>query len=382
MIATARRLKRTANRHAGKLLLGGLTTVGAYNWRLWQCDKMLADRLRHDWPLVPVLSRTPKVSALVAAWNEHAHIDAHLRSFLALAYPDIELVLCAGGADDTLERAWCYACDRIIVLEQYTGEGKQRALARCLEHATGEIIYLTDADCRYSDEALVRLLAPLVDEGESATTGNSRPLDEQRNKLLPAYLWASTVMSSVQGSDYSEGLLGRNAAITRQAIARIGGLDFVARTGTDYQLARRLIAAGIRIRYVRPSIVSSEFPESLVEYRRRQSRWLRNLLIYGRRYGVRNDVKVTTQTVATGTLMTLMPLAAFAVGSTVLAIWSVLVAHAATSKLRYILFTSQLYRQTIQARLLAILVPLTVIDFVIWAFPLLDLANPRKREQW
>lgn len=105
-------LHQTANRNLGKLFIIGFVGVIAYNMRQWQRDKALAERLRSQRGPAPALAHTPKVSALVAAWNEAAHIDAHIQSFLALAYPDIELVLCAGGSDDTFLRAQRYLGER------------------------------------------------------------------------------------------------------------------------------------------------------------------------------------------------------------------------------------------------------------------------------
>ncbi|HEX6292757.1 MAG TPA: glycosyltransferase family 2 protein [Herpetosiphonaceae bacterium] len=382
MIALLQNLNRRLTRHASTLLLAGLIGVAGYNWRLWQRDKALADRLRAEQPPTPRLRRAPNVSALVAAWNERDRIEAHLRSFLALRYPDIELILCAGGSDGTLERARLYADERVLVLEQRPGEGKQRALARCLDHASGEIIYLTDADCLYDDQALARLLAPLIDGEEHAATGCSRPLDEQQGRLLPMYLWISDVMASARGSEYSSGILGRNAALTRQALDRIGGLAWEARTGTDYQLARRLLGADIAIRNVRTSVVASEYPATLRIYRHKQSRWLRNLLLHGRRYGAADDVRLTLQTVATGALMLAIPAAAWPLGRLILVPWSLLVAHAVGSKLRYAGFAARLYRRRLPLRLFAGLLPLTLIDFAIWASPILDLLHPKRRERW
>jgi len=382
MSTPVHRLYRAANRNAGWLLLGGLGVVSLHNWRLWTHDRAFAERLRTERPAAPGLSFAPKVSALVAAWNEAEHIDAHIRSFLALRKLEIELVICAGGADNTFERARQYAGPRVIVLEQRAGEGKQRALVRCLERATGEIIFLTDADCRFEGAALRHLLAPLVNEGEQAATGASRPLEEQQGRLLPGYLWAIDAAVAARQGRYSSGLLGRNAALTRQAIERSGGLDFHAPTGTDYQLARRLIDAGIPIRFVGASVVPAEYPESLATYANKQSRWLRNLLLYGPRYGATADVRATAQTVALGAAMTVSPLAALFLGPFALVLWAVLVSHAALAKLRYASFTARLHGGRLPRGLLLGLLPLTIAEFAIWALPIRDMLDRRRRSQW
>ncbi|KPV50504.1 hypothetical protein SE17_26565, partial [Kouleothrix aurantiaca] len=88
-----RPLNQVLNRHAGKILLAGLALVAAHNWRQWQNDRALAERLRAEQLALPQLAHTPRVSALVAAWNEAEHIAAHIESFLALDYPNSELIL-------------------------------------------------------------------------------------------------------------------------------------------------------------------------------------------------------------------------------------------------------------------------------------------------
>src|SRR5262245_55148737 len=126
------------NRYNRHILLVGFVIVIVRNWQLCMRDRALARRLRADWTTKPTLSQTPRVSALVAAWNEARGIAEHIGSFLALSYPNIELILCAGGPDGTFELASRHADERVIVLDQHPGEGKQHSLARCLEHATGE----------------------------------------------------------------------------------------------------------------------------------------------------------------------------------------------------------------------------------------------------
>lgn len=377
-----RTIRTAANPYAGSALGIGLAGVAWHNWRAWQRDKTLAERIAAQRTAAPTLAHTPKVSAIVAAWNERVRIDDHLRSFLALAYPNIELILIAGGDDDTLLRAQGYAGERVIVLEQQPGEGKQRALARGYTHATGDLIYLIDADCLFSDEALTRLIAPIVNEGEQVATGTICPLPAQQVKLLPRYAWAMDMVTDAHTPIHIHGLRGANTIMTRRALDASGGLQFTARTGTDYQLAQRLLHVGRRIRYVGGSVVPSEYAETFRTYRQRQSRWLRNLLMYGRRSGAHADMQASFKTIGTGTAMLAAPLAHPLLGWLIITPWSVLFVHALCSKLRYILLAAKLQRRPISLQLLIGLVPLTLVDFVVWASPILDLLTRKRREQW
>lgn len=360
---------------------GALGIVCLYNVLLWRRDRALAARLRAERPPLPELARTPKVSALVAAWNEGERIDAHIQSFLGLRYPDIELVLCAGGSDDTYARALRYAGERVTVLEQQPGEGKQRALARCLEQATGELIYLTDADCLFDDEALTRLLAPIVAGEVQAATGASRPLDEQLEQILPRHLWANDLASDARRPAASDGILGRNAALSREALSCTGNLSYPAPTGTDYQLAKRLLCAGLPIRFVRESVVPTVYPETFTTYWRQRSRWLRNLLIYGPAYGAGQDVAATQRTIAIGLAMLLLPLVGLRYGPLRL-LWLLLLAHAMLARLRYLSFSELLSGRPAPRRLAAALPALTLSDMLAWALPVVDLLDTRRRLRW
>jgi glycosyltransferase involved in cell wall biosynthesis len=376
------KLRNLADQLAGPALLIGLLGSVIQNYRLWQRDRVLADRLRLDRSVLPQLQTTPRVSVLVAAWNEGTGIDAHIASFLALRYPDIELILCAGGNDDTYARAARYASDRVIVLRQHAGEGKQRALATCFAHATGEFIFLTDADCHLEDEALIRLLDAIINQGEAAATGISQPLPKQAAMVLPNYIWISDAVAAMHHPAYTTGLLGRNALLTRQALVDSGGMDFVAPTGTDYQLGQRLHAANIAIRFVHTSNIASKYPQSWRDYRRRQSRWLRNLLLYGPRYGATADVAATLKTIITGLTMLSLPIAGITIGRIVIFPWLLLVFHAMIAKVRYRQIVAYAYGQPIQLPVLRRILPLTLADFVIWASPVFDMVFRQRRTQW
>ncbi len=372
----------TLNRHLEQCVAIATLSVLARNWLLWQTDKASVQRLRAQRRQLPSLPRTPKVSVLVAAWNEQAHIEAHIASFLALTYPDCELVLCAGGSDHTFDLAKQHAGSRIVVLEQVPNEGKQHALARCFERAVGEVMYLTDADCRLNDEALLRLLEPIVNEEEVVTTGWSRPLDRQISRVLPYYLWARDLASNASSPAYAQGLLGRNAAVTRAAISTIGGLDFLAATGTDYHLARRLIDRGAGIRHVASSVVATEYPGTLAAYRRQQSRWLRNLLIFGRVYKSKRDVMLTLRTSHTGLVMLLLPSLSAVFGRLPTYAWLVLYSQAVCAKIRYVGMAARLGYGKPPRRLWVCLPALTLIDFAVWAAPTLDLLSRGRRVRW
>jgi hypothetical protein len=381
MIDSLQTLNQLANRHAGKLLLVGLAGVAAYNWRQWQRDKALLAREREPGPLPPpeMWPELPLVSVLVAAWNEAGIMQRHIESFLALSYPCKELVLCAGGDDGTYEIARRHAGEGVLVLEQHAGEGKQAALRRCLAEAGGEIIFLTDADCLLNDEAFTRTLAPLVLGREAVATGTSRPLAEQLAEPFVIYQWCTDTYVAARYGDYVPGILGRNCAVTRQALERGDGFEARVRTGTDYHLAKSLLRQGYRIRYVAESVIESRYPATLISYWRRQSRWVRNLIIHGPTSGARDEVAKALRTSLVGMVMLLLPMAALLIGPIILAAWVVLLFQAFLARMRYAGFARLSQRAPVTLRQLARTPAYMFADFVAWSRPLVDLILDRER---
>jgi cellulose synthase/poly-beta-1,6-N-acetylglucosamine synthase-like glycosyltransferase len=247
---------------------------------------------------------TPLISFLVPAWNGATHIDAFVACYSALSYPYRELVLCAGGEDDSHAIAARHSGRDVAVLEQQAHEGKQRALRRCYEHSRGQLIFLTDIDCRPDDAAVQSLVRHvLVPAGAvEALTGASCPLPEQMSIPFVAMQWVVDRASEPAGLSASRGLLGRNALLTRAAAEAGGGFRFEARSGTDYALSQELRRAGIPVRFVPGAPMPTEFPATPGDYVRKQARWIRNVFLLGARYGAWRDV------CATGLTM-LLPLA-------------------------------------------------------------------------
>ena len=214
-----KRLNQFINCHAGKLLLLGLAR---YAWRFyaqWQEDQNNLAQKQPPAPLPPLEEwvELPLVTLLVAAWNEEAYIEGFLSSFADLDYPNKELILVAGGSDQTFSKAHPWASPQLTILEQQAGEGKHRALQRGFQFASGTVIYLTDADCHLNSEGFRRAIYPIITGSESVVTGLSRPFAHQlSNPFVRAQLIRQQLGEILPNrKPYVPFILGRNAALAR-----------------------------------------------------------------------------------------------------------------------------------------------------------------------
>jgi cellulose synthase/poly-beta-1,6-N-acetylglucosamine synthase-like glycosyltransferase len=228
-------------------------------------------------------TRALTVSALVPAWNESNRIASCIESLLKIQTPFVEILVSAGGNDDTWEIASTLAGDRVGVVRQEPGEGKQRALRKLFSRASGEIIYLTDGDSIVSEATLRRILTPIINGDSEVVTGNYCPYKEDLTDPFVLYQWGIDRAVDRNRPAQSAGISGANTAITRRALIASGAFDEDVQTGTDYHLARQIHRAGIEIRYVEAP-VQTRYAKSASVFLSRRARWLRNTMMHGFRF--------------------------------------------------------------------------------------------------
>jgi cellulose synthase/poly-beta-1,6-N-acetylglucosamine synthase-like glycosyltransferase len=280
----------------------------------------------------------PKISVLVAAWREARRLPGFVRSFEQLAYPNKELVLCAGGDDGTYERAVALAGASTKVVRQSAGEGKQAALRRAFPLTDGAILMLTDADVRLSSEALWNLVAPILSGEERATTGTNRPAAEQLADAFVMYQYALLRggLGRARRKRYLATLLGRNCAVERGLLEAVGAFNEEVATGTDSHLAKKLLAHGARIRFVPSSVVETHYATDMGHYIRQRSRWRRNAILKNLRPGLYGRALVAMAAPAIAVTMLGLPVVGLAGPRPLLYVWAALFVYAYGRRLRYL----------------------------------------------
>lgn len=123
-------------------------------------------------PVVPEPPTMPRVSVVVPARNEGSAIARAVGSLLEQDYPDLEVIVVDDRSSDTtgeVLRRLAAIDRRLVVLrvdELPAGWlGKNHALWRGAERASGEWLLFTDADVVFAQPALRRAVAYAVAEG-------------------------------------------------------------------------------------------------------------------------------------------------------------------------------------------------------------------------
>ncbi|MCC6293332.1 MAG: glycosyltransferase family 2 protein [Bryobacterales bacterium] len=122
----------------------------------------------------------PKVTFLIAAYNEAESIERKLQETLALEYPPDKLeilVVSDGSSDGTDELVKSCQDSRVRLLRVEGRLGKTNAQNKGVEASTGEVIVFSDATAVYHKRALVHMMQHYADEKVGAVSGRYQYFD-------------------------------------------------------------------------------------------------------------------------------------------------------------------------------------------------------------
>ena len=131
-----------------------------------------------------------KLSIIIPVYNEAATFSELMNRVLAVRIPNVkkEIIIAeSNSTDGTRKLVKNYEGKKgITVLYQERPLGKGNAVRLGLQHATGDIVLIQDADLEYKPEEYEKLLEPIL-SGKTAFVLGSRPLGKD-TWLIRSYL--------------------------------------------------------------------------------------------------------------------------------------------------------------------------------------------------
>ena len=123
---------------------------------------------------------TPRISVLIAAYNEEEAIERKIQQTLALEYPHEKLevlVLSDCSTDRTDEIVKAFPDSRVRLVRMPERRGKTFAQNVGVKQATGEVIIFSDATAIYHPKALLYLACNYQDASVGAVSGRYQYFD-------------------------------------------------------------------------------------------------------------------------------------------------------------------------------------------------------------
>jgi len=235
------------------------------------------------------LKEQPLVNFIVPAWKEGKEFKDCLLSITKLTYPNIKVIVNAGGNEETIKIANYFKKNKnFIILQQVGGGsraafGKIKALNECLDYVTEGLIYFIDADCYVTDDILVRIIFPIVNKNENVVINTYRPLKSQENRDLIKYIQISRIGAFHEKvKRYTSVMVsGSNTCMTYKVIKAIGKFNENRLISEDCSRGYDIISKNFKIfcLFDYRSRMYSAYPDSLKEYFKQRKRYIENSLL-------------------------------------------------------------------------------------------------------
>ncbi len=239
-------------------------SLGALAWTHagYPLASALAARLRPD--PVEGADLTPRVTVIVAAWNEESVIERRVENLLALDYPAerLEIVVASDASDDRTDaivEAIAAREPRVRLLRCPRG-GKVAAQNLAVKESAGEVVAFSDANCTWAPDAL-RLLVRSFGDPEVAYVCGRLVLQEADGTNVEGAYWRLETWLRAQEAATGS-VTGGNGSI--YAVRRTDYADVDPRFGHDLSFPYLMVQHGRRAAY-EPEALAFEKPSRDIE---------------------------------------------------------------------------------------------------------------------
>jgi cellulose synthase/poly-beta-1,6-N-acetylglucosamine synthase-like glycosyltransferase len=165
------------------MLLGALIVPNIFYF-MW-----MKNTAKRDWGLAIDPNFRPKVSLVIATYNEAKVMDKKLKNVQELDYPvdKLEVIIVdSASTDGTLDVCRSFLKKNelrypVKLLSEEQRLGKSHALNTALQHAKGEVIATSDADSFWKPDALLKAVPFFADPSIGAVTGREVLMNLEKN---------------------------------------------------------------------------------------------------------------------------------------------------------------------------------------------------------
>ncbi|MDX2128640.1 MAG: glycosyltransferase family 2 protein [Chloroherpetonaceae bacterium] len=220
------------------------------------------------------LAYTPRMTMIIAAYNESSVIEEKLRNTFALRYPLSNLsviVVTDGSTDETPKLVKRYA--GATLLHQDRREGKSAALNRAMSFVTTSIVVFSDANSMLNDDALLELAQAYEDPGVGAVSGEKRIASSEKSGASSAgegiYWKYESLLKKWDAELYSlVGAAGELFSIRTELFHPIPNDTLL----DDFMISMQIAKCGYKIAYVPKAYALETASENIREEFKRKVR--------------------------------------------------------------------------------------------------------------
>lgn len=219
---------------------------------------------------------SPRVTVLVAFFNDEAFIARSIESILGQTFPAFELLLINDGSTDrSREIAASFQDERIVLLDNETNIGLTKSLNRGLAAARGELIARLDSNDVAYPQRIAKQVSFLDCHPEVVAVGAQARFVRPNRKVVRRGALARPI--TPEGIDWSlmfySPIIHPASMYRKSAASELGGYDERFTTAQDMDLWSRLATRGRLANLPETLIEMLVDPSSISGYRTSAKRW-------------------------------------------------------------------------------------------------------------
>ncbi len=237
------------------------------------------------------LKSHPLINFILPAWKEGENFRECLLSITKLTYPNINVIVNAGGSEETLNIVDKFRkYDNFKILLQKGGKdrpslGKIKAINDCLEHISEGLVFFIDADAYVTDEIVFRVIYPIVNLGKDVSASGRRPIEKLAKKDFVKYIDMSRypILRFKYYREAGKIFSGSSTCMKFEVIKKIGKFSENKNYATDQSMAEDLMNNGFKIFQTidyRANMYDAGQPYNFKTLSHQNKIWISNSLIY------------------------------------------------------------------------------------------------------
>ncbi|UII24571.1 glycosyltransferase [Fulvivirga maritima] len=259
------------------VIIGAVLCIDFLLIVLWKSERHLIK--------TSVAENKPKVSILVAARNEQATIERCIHALLKLNYPVTHLEILVGNdhsTDQTLQLAQAFADQynhiSVVDIQENMGQarGKSNVLAHLSRRATGDYLFITDADVAVPPAWIEGMLQGFLNNNVAIVTG----VTGIQNSFYQDTDWvfALGMVKVITDLGHPVTCMGNNMAISRDAYHAVGGYENIPFSITeDFELFKQVRKLKYNVvQLYQPEVLALSLPAADVnQILNQRKRWMK-----------------------------------------------------------------------------------------------------------
>ncbi|MBU2541256.1 MAG: glycosyltransferase family 2 protein [Candidatus Omnitrophica bacterium] len=226
-------------------------------------------------PKFTTTENLPKVSLIIAAYNEEKVIEKRIKNCLELDYPKdrLEIIIASDGSDDrTNEIVRRYNLDGVILFDYSKRQGKANVLNETLPRTKHGIIIFSDANAFFEPDAIKKLVCYFDDSRIGCVCGLLKFVNAQGSDSaeLENFYWRyETFLKKIEGARGS--LLGANGPIyaIRKELFIPCPSDTIVE---DFFIPMKILEKGYKVFYEKEAVAIEETTKHIIQEKQRRIR--------------------------------------------------------------------------------------------------------------